>query len=256
MLDIVTAPSTVLFQSTVHERSEVTIGTTLFNYSDFIIPALESARAQELRDIDLVVVDDGSTDGGPERVLEWMQAHYERFGRCLLLQHKANDGLAGARNQTFARALTPFVFVLDADNQIYPRCLEACLAAAHTSKAEAIYTLIEVFGPGHDGAVMGTDLWDPERLATHNYIDAMALVRKAAWMSVGGFRRMPVTGWEDYDFWLKFMESGFRAVRVPEILCRYRLHGGSMLRTVTNHPKALKILQHDMQLHHPSARIW
>jgi GT2 family glycosyltransferase len=102
---------------------------------------------------------------------------------------------------------------------------------------------------------MGTDLWNVEKLRLANYIDAMALVRRAAWARVGGYRRMPVTGWEDYDFWLKFAEAGLELVRVPEILCRYRHHGTSMLRTVTNSSATLKALHDDMYRHHPGVRI-
>ena len=83
----------------------------------------------------------------------------------------------------------------------------------------------------------------------------MALVARAAWQQVGGYRRMETAGWEDYDFWLKFAEAGFDVVRVPEILCRYRQHGGSMLRSVTNQPATIDALHADMRLHHPAVRL-
>jgi glycosyltransferase involved in cell wall biosynthesis len=249
MLDVVTPPSIVLFESVRHPNSKVTVAVTLFNYADVVVEALDSVRAQDLKDIDLVIVDDCSSDGGEQRVLDWLDAHQDRFGRSILVRHSDNQGLAAGRNQGFGLAATPFVFVLDADNTLYPRCLAACLAAAQANSADAIYTILEVFGDSE--GVIGTDLWDPVALRGTNYIDAMALIRRMAWQQVGGYRRMPANGWEDYDFWHKFAEAGLEALRVPEILCRYRKRETSMLRSVTNQPTTIESLHEDMRLHHP-----
>ena len=253
MLDIPTAPASVIFESIRDARSQVTVVVTLYNYEDLVLEALDTIVGQDLREIDLVVVDDGSTDGGDRRVLDWLLANNERFGRAVLMRHTRNEGLAAARNLGFTTAATRFVFVLDADNQLYPRCLTACLEAARATNADMVYTLLEVFG--EQRGVMGTDLWNPAALQAANYIDAMALVARGAWQQVGGYRHMETAGWEDYDLWLKFAEAGFDVVRVPEILCRYRQHGGSMLRNVTNRPATVDALHADMRLHHPALRL-
>jgi glycosyltransferase involved in cell wall biosynthesis len=253
MLDVMTADSSVLFESIHHVESRVTVIVTLYDYADFVTEALDSVETQDLEHLDLVVVDDASTDGGEQRVLEWLQSSHERFGRAMLLRHAHNQGLAAARNQGFSAAATPYVFVLDADNQLYPRCLTACLETAERNRADMVYTILEVFGE-HQG-IMGTDVWDPIALQEVNYIDAMALISRAAWADVGGYRRMRTAGWEDYDFWLKFAEAGLDALRVPEILCRYRHHSRSMLRSVTNQPATLDALHADMRLHHPAFRL-
>jgi glycosyltransferase involved in cell wall biosynthesis len=250
VLDVVCAPIEALFSSARHNKARVTVAITLYNYGHTVVSALESVRAQHLADIDLVVVDDGSTDDGDALVVEWMSRHAPRFGRCVLVRHGQNQGLAGARNQAFQMAATPFVFVLDADNQLYPRCLHRCLELAERSDADAVYTLIEVFGD--ERGIMGTDLWDVQSLVRQNYIDAMALVRRTAWRTVGGYRRMPAQGWEDYDFWLKFAEAGLAVHRLPEILCRYRKHHQSMLRQETNAAENIGRLRDDMRLHHPA----
>ena len=214
-----------------------------------VCEALDSVRAQHLPDIDLVVVDDCSVDGGDAVVTAWMERHASRFGRCVLARHSANAGLASARNQAFALAATPYVFVLDADNQLYPRCLHRCLDLAERTDADAVYTLIEIFGD--EQGIMGTDLWSPESLSRQNYIDAMALFRRSAWQVVGGYRRMPAQGWEDYDLWLKFSEAGLLVHRLPEILCRYRKHHRSMLVSETNTADKIHQLHDNMRLHHP-----
>ena len=57
------------------------------------------------------------------------------------------------------------------------------------------------------------------------------------------------TGWEDYDFWCKFVEHDLSAVFVPEMLCRYRWHGKSMSVTETIPNASTLILE--MSLRHP-----
>ena len=56
----------------------------------------------------------------------------------------------------------------------------------------------------------------------------MALVSRQAWEQVGGYADMEA--WADYDFWCKLVEQKLSAAFVPEILCRYRVHGASMLQ--------------------------
>lgn len=250
MLDVRVPDASVSFECINHSRSRVTVAISLHDYEDVVLETLESVRLQDIGSVDLVVVDDASRDGGLSIVRDWMAKHRARFGRSVLVQHSSNEGLAAARNQGFATAATPYVFVLDADNLLYPRCLTSCLAVAEASKADAVYPLLEVFGEAT--GLMGTDEWEPDALLRKNYIDAMTLVRSRAWADVGGYRRMPAPGWEDYDFWLKFAETGMKVVRVPQILCRYRVRASSMLRRTANKAEMLEVLHADMRLHHPA----
>jgi hypothetical protein len=56
-------------------------------------------------------------------------------------------------------------------------------------------------------------------------------------------------GWEDYDLWCKFVEAGIEGVFVPEILCRYRVHGSSMVRTETIN--RIDAVRQRMAMRHP-----
>lgn len=218
-------------QSSV-EDPRVTVCVTLYNYQCYVIECLESVRAQTLAPLALVVVDDASDDAGPEAVRAWMEEHGERFDRLLLLQHRENAGVASARNTGAASAETEFVFILDADNQIYPRCLERLLHALERSGLDFAYSIIEQFGDVR--GVVGCDGWSRQRLARGNYVDAMAMLRKNTWETIGGYQSMRTGGWEDFGFWCRCVEAGLEGVLVPEILCRYRVHRRSMLRSSTD----------------------
>ena len=217
--------------------SSVTVCVSLFEYENYVIQCLESVLAQTESPLSLVVVDDASSDAGADVVRRWMQESGSRFVETLLLQHERNRGAAAARNTAIEHVTSEYVFVLDADNEIYPRCLESLRRALDTEHQAFAYSIIEQFGDVR--SIVGNEGWSPARIAQGNYVDAMALLRRDTWERVGGYRPARVPGWEDYDFWCRCVEANLAGVLVPEILCRYRVHRRSMLRrstdTLVNH---------------------
>lgn len=229
----------------------ITVAISLFNYARFLPEALESIAAQRHGPLDLIVVDDVSLKDESVAVAKaWMEANSHRFEHMLLLQHHHNQGLAQSRNTAFAHARTDTVFVMDADNAVYPRALGRLLQAIRSSGAAAAYCQAEVFG---SRSTLGlADVWQTEWLKTGNYIDAMALVSRQAWRDVEGYSHIE-GGWEDYDFWCKFVEQGYEAAFVPETLCRYRVHDTSMLRTES--ARSYDSMFIEMTLRHPWMRL-
>lgn len=213
-------------------HAAVTVVVTLYNYAHHIVGALESAAAQTIRQLDLVVIDDCSTDRSLATARDWLETHGNRFSRARLLRNRTNYGLSDTRNIGFEAAHTEYVMVLDADNEMLPTAVERLLAACHHSGAAASYSIVEHFG--EERHLGPTYVWDPERFARGNYVDAMALIRRDAWEAVGGYHQFEVAGWEDYDLWCGFVDRGLYGVFVPQILCRYRVHKRSMLRSETN----------------------
>jgi hypothetical protein len=61
---------------------------------------------------------------------------------------------------------------------------------------------------------------------------------------------MDVGGWEDYDFWCKCVEAGIEGLFVPEILCRYRHHGESMLAQETDAGRNARRVRREMEARH------
>ena len=247
-------PADVVFQ---HMRDEeppgdlVTVAVSLYNYAQFLPECLASVLAQRHAAIELVVVDDVSTADNSLAVAgAWLQEHAQRFSRVLLLRHRRNQGLARARNTAFAHARASHVFVMDADNTIYPRAIGRLRQAIETSRAAAAYTQMELFGT--KSAVGLADIWRPKWLRHGNYIDAMALISRSAWRDVGGYTHIE-GGWEDYDLWCKFIEQGYVAAFVPEMLCRYRVHRSSMLRTET--ARSYDAVFVEMTMRHPWMKL-
>ena len=216
---------------------------SLFNYADRIAEALQSVCAQTQQRLELIVVDDASTDDGAAVVESWIDACLSTAGhpfvRVLLLRHGQNAGLAAARNTAMAHSQAPWCFVLDADNVLFPDAVAGCLALADASdpKLAVVHPLLAVeAGPGRfdeKRTLVSSAIWQRERLLAGNEVDAMALVRRCAWKAVGGYTHIE-GGWEDYDFWCKLVEAGFHGPQCPRILAVYRSHVDSMSNRTTN----------------------
>jgi glycosyltransferase involved in cell wall biosynthesis len=239
----------VVFEADCLGTAEVTVVMPLYNYAGYVEEALDSVRAQTLAVLDLVVVEDCSTDDSLAVALCWVQSNAARFNRVILLRNCANSGLARTRNTGFDAAETPYVLALDADNRLLPECAAACLRTAQDTGAAFAYPAIRKFGASQD--LMGTQDYDPHRLIFGNYIDAMALISKAAWVAAGGYNRGR-GGWEDFAFWCRLMERGLRGERVPGgPLAEYRVHASSMIQVSASQPKVMRRMMDEVTAAHP-----
>lgn len=227
---------------------KVSVIIPLYNYAHHIIETLESVKSQTFKDIQVVVIDDCSTDESLSVTKTWMEdnsLHLQSF----LIQNRTNSRLSITRNTGISFAKSEYCFMLDADNIIFPRCIEKHVSALDNRlDAVAAYSLIEVFEGSVD--VIGTGVFIEDGLRHGNFIDAMAMFRRSALIELDGYENMR-HGWEDYDLWLRIMESNNIAIHIPDILSRYRQHNTSMLRTETNISKNIKDLHEYMKKRHP-----
>ena len=113
--------------------------------------------------------------------------------------------------------------------------------------------MIEQFGEIR--GLVGTDAWSAKQLAQGNYIDAMALLKRATWTAVGGYQKMTTPGWEDFDFWCRCVEADLDGILVPEILCRYRVHSRSMLRRFIHTLSQYARVCDEVQTAHPWVKL-
>jgi GT2 family glycosyltransferase/glycosyltransferase involved in cell wall biosynthesis/SAM-dependent methyltransferase/uncharacterized protein YbaR (Trm112 family) len=229
-------------------QAQVTVIIPLYNYAGYVIEALESVRAQTLQPLDLIIVDDGSTDESLQRAVAWATQHAARFNRVLVLQNEQNAGLGPTRNVAFDAAETMFVLPLDADNRLLPECCEQLLAKLAGTGASYAYPTIRKFGGSSD--LIGPRSFHAKRFAGEPYIDAMALVRKDAWASARGYADMRA-GWEDYDFWCRLAEQGLWGIGSDLVLAEYRVHKQSMLATTTDQLATKHRVLRDLERRHP-----
>ncbi len=205
----------------------VSVVIPCFNHARLLEEAVDSVTAQTLADVEVIVVDDASSDDTAETTVRLAALHPRLALR--LLQNDENRGLAETRNAGFRHARAPLVFPLDADNRIAPTCLAELRDALEREDAAFAYSWRQEFG--ESDALVKPPPFDLKRMRRGNTIDAMALIRKAAWETVGGYKSIMRYGWEDYELWLNFGSRGYRGVLVEKPLVWYRVSSTSMVHT-------------------------
>jgi glycosyltransferase involved in cell wall biosynthesis len=235
-----------------------TIIIPVFNLERYVGEAIESALAQTLPadDVEVIVVDDGSTDGSGTVA----QRHGSRV--CYLRQ--ANRGLAAARNAGLRMATAPFVTFLDADDRLWPEKLAAQLDAFAARPAVGVVTCgsrhVDAAGvalPPHGWARAEGDIL--ARLVLGNlWPTHAALVRREVAVGAGGFDET-LTSAEDWDLWLRLARAGVRWALVDRPLVDYRIRDDGMhqhpLRMAENCRRVLDRFFADPALPSPIARL-
>jgi glycosyltransferase involved in cell wall biosynthesis len=191
--------------------------------------ALASARAQEQVDVEIIVVDDGSTDGTAD--------HVSQLGdeRVRVLRHEQSRGVAAARNAGIAAARGRWISFLDDDDLWSPRKLRAQLDAAAQADAVFAYTagaavdedhtfLFNVAAP--DAATITTQLlqWNVIWCGCSNVAARADVVHE-----LGGFDA-ELAQLADWDLWIRLALAG-PAAATPDVHCAYTIHERNMLLT-------------------------
>lgn len=224
-----------LYQRVARERAtddrSVSIVITNYNYEGYVREAIESCLSQTEAPAEIIVVDDGSTDGS----LAAIQPYADRGAVRLLAQ--PNQGVAAARNTGIAAAVGAFIVCLDADDRLAPDYTRVSAAALRADRGLGVaYSglgLITPSGiqpnawpPDFDWAAQATPANPPS-----NTIPCAAMFRKAMWARVGGYKQVYAPA-EDTEFFTRGLAAGFTARRVTvEPLFEYRIHEGSASRT-------------------------
>ncbi|WP_322518123.1 glycosyltransferase [Rhodopseudomonas palustris] len=191
--------------------------------------AVDSVLAQTLTDLELLVIDDGSTDATPA-ILEEARG---RDPRVVVLPQQ-REGLVAALNRGLTQARAPLIARLDADDVALPERLARQCDYLHAHPDVVLLGGWAEIIDAH-GALSGRQMRPgPERLREtlakkSPFIHPTVMFRAEAARRVGGYRAAFEAG-EDYDFWLRLADIGEIAI-LPEVLIRYREHGGSVTRT-------------------------
>jgi teichuronic acid biosynthesis glycosyltransferase TuaG len=216
---------------------EVSVVVPAHNAERWLGATLHSILAQQAVALEVLVVDDGSTDGSAALAYEFAS----RDARVRCLATGANSGgPATPRNLGIDAARSAWIALCDADDLWHARKLSLQLACARDSGAQLVCSAIADFSDGtHPAAVLDRAL--PASLpARALHLPAMMLKNRIATSSVlcrrdliqalGGFdteRRLVAV--EDYDLWLRLLaRRDVHAVRIAEPLVAYRRMAGSI----------------------------
>lgn len=200
----------------------VTAVIPCFNHGRFVGEAVRSVLAQQDAAAAAVIVNDGSSDGSTPAACDALASD-----RVAVI-HQENRGLPAARNRGASHPLArgaEFLIFLDADDYLEPtfvRDLHRELAGANDPLASHAYCqerLIEL-GTG----IWRVPPWDPLCLLITNLHPVTTLLRRDVFDELAGFDETMTRGYEDWEFWIRLSQRGYRGVRVREPLFVWRRH--------------------------------
>ena len=220
--------------------TSVSVIIPTYNYSRFIGEAIDSALAQTRAPLEVIVVDDGSTDGTAEVLAA--------YGDRIRVLRQKNSGVAMARNAGIAAARGEYLAFLDSDDAWYPRKLERQMprfdaepslglvhCGAETIDSEGRTLKMSVDGMEGDVAEAMLRL-DREVIMPQG---SSIVVPKRVAEDVGGFdARLPPS--EDWDFCYR-VAARYAVGYVAEVLVRYRLHGSGIHMNIGRMERAMLI---------------
>ena len=184
----------------------------------FLVEAVESVLAQTLSDLELVAVDDGSTDRTPE-----LLAELSRRDPRVRVHTQAPGGLTAALNAGCALASAPYIARMDADDVALPERLDRQVAHLDARPDVALLgggiVLVDETGREIDREP-GRPV--PDLAARNELVHGTVTMRTEAFRALDGYR---LDQSEDYDLWLRFDER-YGVAALEEPVLRYRLHPG------------------------------
>lgn len=205
-----------------------------YNQGQFLAESIGSVLDSDFSDLEIVVVDDGSTEAETRRILDTLDYPDTRLVR------RANGGLAAARNSGIAEARGRYILPLDADDRIGPEYIgQAVFALEADPSLGIVYCRAEKFGA--ESGPWKLPPFSRWRMGLGNIIFCSAVYRRDDWQAVGGYDETIRRGWEDWDFWLSLLEAGRKALCLPQTGFFYRKSPLSMAAVM---PPELKLSLH------------
>lgn len=206
--------------------SRVSIIIPCFNAGRLLLEAVDSALAQTHPDLEVIVVDDGSTDDETRSTLDELKGN---ANVTLILQE--NRGVSAARNAGISAASGLYIIPLDADDLIEPSYVEQAVQVLVAHKdVGLVYCRADLFGDQTGPWCLADFSWS--QVLVHNMVFCTALYRRADWLDVGGYDESMLAGREDHDFVLRILGLGRRVHRLDDVLFHYRQHGSTRNHTI------------------------
>ena len=198
----------------------VSVIVPLYNAAPYIGEALESIVASTYRPLEVIVMDDGSTDDSLSIVQTFAKDHPE-----VRVLSQPNAGASSARNNAIRRSKGTYILPVDADNRIHPLYIEEAVSVLEVRpEVRVVGCRAEFFGDKTGEWI--TPPFSYALLARKNMIDTCAMYRRAEWDRTPGYNEHCAAR-EDWDLWLSLFETGGEFVRLPNIRLYYRVRKGS-----------------------------
>ncbi len=214
-------PYTALF-SPSHQNKAISVIVRTKDRPQLLKKALTSLANQTLRDLEIVLVNDGGAD------VSQLAASFEHCFPIVYIQHDAPRGRTAAINTGLEKTHAEWIAVLDDDDIVYPWHFETLWQIAEQSKAGVVYSdynraLFATFGDLYPIRLIGAQPWEYSRpeLEVQNYLPIHTWMYKHEYVEKVGLWDESLDRLEDYDFLLR-LSALHDFKHVDKVTCEYR----------------------------------
>lgn len=219
----------------------ISVVVPCYNQGQFLNEAIDSVLSQTYDNIEIIVVNDGSTDSITNELLK----NYRR-PKTKVITTK-NQGLAEARNTAITAATGEYILPLDADDKIAPTyCEKALKIISQDNRLGIVHGETRYFGERDE--LRSDPPFSLEAILKKNIILCSSMFRRTDWEEVGGYNSNMKYGGEDWDFWLSILELEKEVYKIPEVMFYYRIREMSMARSIDK--EKFKKLRRQIYLNH------
>lgn len=208
-----------------------------YNQGKYLAETVHSVLASTYRPLEIIIVNDGSTDDSLAVAHQLKKEHPE-----ITVLNQANGGVAKARNSGIQMASGEVILPLDGDDKITEKYLERGIKALRSDSSVKVVYCRAVKFSRNDVKPWNLKPFGRYQLARNNMIFVAALFRKKDFEAVGGFSEDMDMGREDWEFWIKMLKDGGKVVQLPFVGFYYRMTPESKRKkTGTSEKKRLRI---------------
>jgi len=212
-----------------------------FNDGIYLPETIQKIKEQTLKDFEIIVVNDGSTDSYTLEILEKISQ------QGITILHKQNGKMSSARNHGVRFSNAHYIVTVDSDDYFDSTFFEKAISILNKQAHVAVVSShIKMFGaykmkskPRGGGAF---------NFLFSNECSSSAMIRKSCWEEIDGYDEQMTLGYEDWEFYIRITQKGWKIEIIPEFLTYYRQTEKSMRRSKTE-PNKEKIIKYILNKH-------
>ena len=193
----------------------VTVIIVNYNKALFIGDAIDSVLSQKYQNMEVIIIDDGSTDNSNEVINLYQNIEGIR------IIYQENHGVIYTRNKAINEAKGELIVQLDGDDLLLDGFIKTAVNQFDKKTSRIVYG--STFRFGEKNGLWNLGKYTLEKQLVTNQIVISAMFSKKDFLKVGGYDQYFELGYEDWDFWLNLISSGVEVVQLDVPMLKYRI---------------------------------
>ena len=182
----------------------VSVVIPCYNQAQYLEEAVQSVIDQTYPNIEILIINDGSTDNTLDIALTLQHKHMNK----IQIINQSNMGLPRSRNNGIKKAKGMYILPLDSDDKIEQTMIQKCIDILIHDQVDIVYTDIHCFGIQNNIFIQ-----KPEAASNILYVNlppATSLYKREVWEKNSGYKVNMKEGYEDWEFWVNAFKNDFK----------------------------------------------